>query len=286
MESDLMHLTAISTQIDVNDTELGFIDVFRLAARQVGCAATRLQGEVSLKQKPGQSSPEGSALTAVDLAAQDVILHLMHAALPEIAVDAEEDTDTLRLFPEADKKLPLVVVDPIDGTLNYARGSQDYAVMGAFVNDGVYTAVVVNFPAWQQLFWARRGRGCWLQTAENHTRQVHLDGAPPSVLVTSHFPAYWKSKLEGIGFQVQISRCSAIDASAPVNGRAAASISLGKLGRRRAIGMLLTLEAGGVVKINGRDWQAKDPMSLSDRRGPVVVADSEKTADRILSVLK
>jgi len=85
---------------------------------------------------------------------------------------------------------------------------------------------------------------------------------------------------------VQVSRCSAVDASAPVNGRAAAAISLGKLGRRRAIGMLLTLEAGGVVKINGRDWQAEDPLHLSDRRGPIVVADSEQTAARILSALK
>lgn len=281
-----MKLTPFRTRTDINDTELIFIDVFRLAALQVGCAATRLQGEISLKQKPGQSSPEGAALTAVDLAAQDVILHLLHAALPEVAVDAEEDTDTLRLFPQADKNLPLVVVDPIDGTLNYASGSKDYAVMGALVNDGVYTAVVVNFPARQQLFWARRGGGCWQQTAHNKTRRVDLDGLPPRVLVTSHFPESWKLKLEEIGYEVQVSRCSAIDASAPVNGRAAAAISLGKLGRRRAIGMLLTLEAGGVVKMNGRDWRAKDPLGLSDRRGPVVVADSEQTAARILDALK
>ena len=281
-----MRVAEFGTPNDVRETGLRFIDIFRLAALQAGCAADRLQGEVPLKQKPGHSSPEGSALTAVDLAAQDVILHLLHAALPEVAVDAEEDTETLRLFPKVDKHRPLVVVDPIDGTLNYAAGSTDYAVMGAFVQEGIYTAAVINFPARQQLFWAQRGGGCWQQTANNHARQVYLKGAPSKVNVTSHFPESWKSNLTEIGYQVQVSRCSAVDASAPASGRAAAAISLGKLGRRRAIGMLLTLEAGGVVKINGRDWQAKDPMSLSDRRGPVVVADSEKTADRILSVLK
>jgi fructose-1,6-bisphosphatase/inositol monophosphatase family enzyme len=262
-----------------------FIEVFRLASIQVACAATRLQGEVSLGEKPGQTTPEGAALTAVDLAAQDVILHLLHAVLPEVAVDAEEDTETLGLFPKVDRNLPLVVVDPIDGTLNYASGSKDYAVMGALVRDGVYTAAVVNFPARQQLFWAQRGGGCWQQTANNQARQVHLEGAPPTVQVTSHFPESWKSNLSEIGYQVQVSRCSAVDAAAPVNGRAAAAISLGKLGRRRAIGMLLTLEAGGVVKINGRNWQAEDPLLLSDRRGPIVVADSEPTAARILSAL-
>ena len=50
--------------------------------------------------------------------------------------------------------------------------------------------------------------------------------------------------------------------------------------------MLLILEAGGVVKINGRDWQAEDPLGLPDRRGPIVLADSEKTASRILQALK
>jgi fructose-1,6-bisphosphatase/inositol monophosphatase family enzyme len=205
--------------------------------------------------------------------------------MPEVAVDAEEDTETLRLFPKEGKNIPLVVVDPIDGTLNYASGSKDYAVMGALVRDGVYKAAVVNFPARQQLFWAQRGGGCWQQTANKETRQVHLDGPPSKVHVTSHFPEYWKSNLSEVGYQVQVSRCSAVDASAPVNGRAAAAISLGKLGRRRAIGMLLTLEAGGIVKINGRNWQAEDPLRLSDRRGPIVVADSERTAARILSAL-
>jgi myo-inositol-1(or 4)-monophosphatase len=281
-----MRVAEFGTPNDVRETGLRFIDIFRLAALQAGCAADRLQGEVSLKQKPGHSSPEGSALTAVDLAAQDVILHLLHAALPEVAVDAEEDTETLRLFPKVDKHRPLVVVDPIDGTLNYAAGSTDYAVMGAFVQEGIYTAAVINFPARQQLFWAQRGGGCWQQTANNHARQVYLKGAPSKVNVTSHFPESWKSNLTEIGYQVQVSRCSAVDASAPASGRAAAAISLGKLGRRRAIGMLLTLEAGGVIKINDRDWQAEDPLALPDRRGPIVVADSERTASRILHALK
>jgi len=280
-----MNWAAFRALNESNNPELSFIEVFRLAALQVGCAATRLQSEVSLGEKPGQTTPEGAALTAVDLAAQDVILHLLHAAFPEVAVDAEEDTETLGLFPKVDENLPLVVVDPIDGTLNYASGSKDYAVMGAFIRDGVYTAAVVNFPARKQLFWAQRGGGCWQQTADNQARRVHLDGLPSKVHVTSHFPDAWKSKLSGIGYQVQVSRCSAVDASAPANGRAAAAISLGKLGRRRAIGMLLTLEAGGIVKINGRNWQAEDPLRLSDRRGPIVVADSERTAARILSAL-
>jgi hypothetical protein len=49
--------------------ELIFIEIFRLASIQAGCAATRLQSDVSLGEKPGQATPEGAALTSVDLAA-------------------------------------------------------------------------------------------------------------------------------------------------------------------------------------------------------------------------
>src|SRR5688572_7819916 len=112
-----------------------FIDAFSLAARQAGAVARRLQGEVRLRQKGG-STPESAALTAVDLATQDVILLALRRALPDVAVDAEEDTETVALFEPAAPGRALVVIDPVDGTLNYSAGSTDYAVMGSLVADG------------------------------------------------------------------------------------------------------------------------------------------------------
>ena len=41
-----------------------------------------------------------------------------------------------------------------------------------------------------------------------------------------------------------------------------------------------------MVKIWDRDWQAEDPLSLSDRGGPVIAAESEQTAARITGALK
>jgi fructose-1,6-bisphosphatase/inositol monophosphatase family enzyme len=267
------------------DPEHRFIEAFCVAARQAGSVARRLQAEISLRAKLGQATPEGAALTAVDLAAQDIILQLLHAVLPEAAVDAEEDTDTVQLFPPVEDGRPLIVVDPIDGTLNYARGSNDYAVMGALLKDGIYHASVVYFPTRHQLCWARRHHGCWQQTDGNHSRQIHVDNLPPRILVTPWVPESWRSDLQDVGFDVQVSRCSGIDASAPVIGDAIGAVSAGSLDRRRAIGLLLTLEAGGVVKVNGRDWQAEDPLRIPDPQSHMVVADSADTAARILRVI-
>ena len=63
--------------------EKQFIEVFRLAALQAGALARRLQGEISGETKKNFSTPEGAALTQVDLAAQDVILHLLHETFPQ-----------------------------------------------------------------------------------------------------------------------------------------------------------------------------------------------------------
>ena len=65
---------------DENPTpEQRFVGCFRLAARQVGSVARHLQGRVKAQKKSGHGSPEGEALTVVDLTAQEIILHALLA---------------------------------------------------------------------------------------------------------------------------------------------------------------------------------------------------------------
>jgi hypothetical protein len=62
---------------------------------------------------------------------------------------------------------------------------------------------------------------------------------------------------------VEVSRCSAVDASAPALGRAKAGVAEGRADRRRTIGFLLTLEAGGHVVYGDRAWNGEDPDSVA-----------------------
>ncbi len=258
-----------------------FIDVFRLAALQTGTVARCLQGKVCLEEKRGEDSPEGAALTAVDMAAQDVILYVLHRYFPDAAIDAEEETETVRLFPRAAPDRPLIVVDPIDGTLNYSRGSGNYAVMGGLLISGIYTAALIYFPAAQEMFWAVRGEGCRAWRAREREKKVHVDSPPQRVLITPWFPRSWSKMLRSAGFEEEVSRCSAVDASVAATGRAAASVSRGRPDRRRAVGYLLTLEAGGTVRFGNESWQGEDPLNIPADRVRLAIAGTTAAVEKI-----
>lgn len=53
------------------------------------------------------------------------------------------------------------IVDPIDGTRNFARGIPVWATLIALERDGVRTCGVVSAPALGRRWWAARGTGAW-----------------------------------------------------------------------------------------------------------------------------
>lgn len=54
------------------------------------------------------------------------------------------------------------VVDPIDGTANYARGIAHYCVSIGLLEHGVPVAGVIHDPSHERLYWATSGQGAWL----------------------------------------------------------------------------------------------------------------------------
>jgi fructose-1,6-bisphosphatase/inositol monophosphatase family enzyme len=257
-----------------------FVRLFRIAALQAGAVARHLQGKTRTESKGG-GTPEAQALTAVDLATQDVILHLLHAEMPEVAMDAEEDTPTVALFEPADAQRALVVVDPVDGTLNYIRGSRDYAVMGALLREGRYTAAVVHFPVHGTSYWAVRGEGCFEVDHLGQETRCTVAGAADRIFHSPRTPKAWRSRLAALTTDVSLCRCSAVDGSAPVTGRARASIAEGRADRRRAIALFLSWEAGATVLMGEHRWQGEDPETLPAGFGPTVVADTADMAQAI-----
>jgi myo-inositol-1(or 4)-monophosphatase len=64
------------------------------------------------------------------------------------------------------------IVDPLDGTTNYLHGMPHWAVSIALEHKGEIVSAVVYDPAKDEMFWAEKGTGCWL----NDSRRLRVSG--------------------------------------------------------------------------------------------------------------
>jgi myo-inositol-1(or 4)-monophosphatase len=102
-------------------------------------------------------------VTEVDLAAQEVIVNLIAARFPSHAILAEENLGSLDDLGEY-----TWVVDPLDGTTNYAFGLPIFAVSVGLAHRGEPILGAVYDPTRDHLFHAQVGQGAFLNGAPLH----------------------------------------------------------------------------------------------------------------------
>lgn len=64
------------------------------------------------------------------------------------------------------------IVDPLDGTTNFLHGMPHWAVSIALEHKGEIISAVVYDPAKDEMFWAEKGAGAWL----NDSRRIRVSG--------------------------------------------------------------------------------------------------------------
>jgi myo-inositol-1(or 4)-monophosphatase len=96
-------------------------------------------------------------VTEVDIAAQQAIVDLIAARFPSHAVLAEEDLGTLD-----DQREYTWIVDPLDGTTNYAFRLPIFSVSVGLAHRGEPLLGVVYDPLRDHLFCAQAGQGAFL----------------------------------------------------------------------------------------------------------------------------
>ena len=110
-------------------------------------------GNYSITEKEGESY---NIVTSADLAVQEFLQKNLMALVPDSGFMGEEEG-------QRDNGTRLCwVVDPIDGTTNFARGMQQSGISVAFRVDGKYVLGVVYNPDLDDMFWAVKGKGAYL----------------------------------------------------------------------------------------------------------------------------
>ena len=96
--------------------------------------------------------------TEIDVAVERMLVEDLIRAFPDHAIEGEEAVGNRTAADDA----PVIHIDPIDGTTNFAWGLPHFAITLCIVEKGVVTAGVVYDPMLDELFSAEDGAGAWL----------------------------------------------------------------------------------------------------------------------------
>ena len=104
---------------------------------------------------------DGSVVTETDAAVQTHLSRALARAFPGIPLLGEEMTadEQRRLLGNADH--PVWVLDPLDGTSNYAGGFPCFGISLALIDSGQIVQGAILDPVRDECFCARRGAGAW-----------------------------------------------------------------------------------------------------------------------------
>jgi len=125
-------------------------------ARRAGALVAARFAEGHVEDHKGHAH---NLVTETDHASESLIVDALHRAFPDHAIRAEEGRGT----GGSDGAARIVwVVDPLDGTNNFAHGLPIFAVTMAAMRGGDVLAGVTYDPLRDEMFTARRGGGAWL----------------------------------------------------------------------------------------------------------------------------
>jgi 3'(2'), 5'-bisphosphate nucleotidase len=125
-----------------------------------------------------KEKPDGSPVTGVDLAAEEIIrggLMALDDSIPYISEERELPAyDVRRAWPR------YWLVDPLDGTKEFINRTDEFTVNIAMIEDGEPVLGVVVAPASSLLYYAQTGVGAWKRTGTGASKRLHSTLADPS----------------------------------------------------------------------------------------------------------
>jgi myo-inositol-1(or 4)-monophosphatase len=124
----------------------------------VNCAleSGRIQRSYYAKGFEIRHKGEIDLVTQVDIECQARIVELIEGSFPDDEIIAEEKTNYF------DGKKNRWIVDPLDGTTNFAHAYPFFCTSIAYEEAGEITAGVVYNPIFRELFFAGKGKGAYL----------------------------------------------------------------------------------------------------------------------------
>jgi len=172
------------------------------------------------------------------------------------------------------------IVDPLDGTTNFLHGVPHFAISIGLEREGEIVAGVVYQPISDELFWAEKGSGAFIDTPNARSRRLRVSGRkdPARALVATGIPNVGKGghdtylpKLGAVTKRTAGIRrwgAASLDFAFVAAGRYDAFFEFGLAPWDVAAGMLLVREAGGTITdVAGSPYVLGGPSILASNFG-------------------
>ena len=143
-------------------------------------------GEMLLRQTVTVSSHKtaNDLLTENDIRTEQFLIEKIKALIPNVNIVSEETNADNRLTGLS------VVIDPIDGTCNYAVGSDRFGIQVAVFEEEECVASILQFPIQKETIYAIKGEGAYLGDKRLYvdTSAVPGDGM---LLISDYYSNVW-----------------------------------------------------------------------------------------------
>lgn len=159
------------------------LEIMSSLAREAGDAILAIYGEDDFGI---ETKDDASPLTRADLAAHEILVNGLTAALPEIPVLSEESGGIT--WAQRRSWQTYFLVDPLDGTKEFISRNGEFTVNIALIENGVPVQGVVYVPVKDVLYAGDQSAGLATVTREGTTEVIRarkVDKSRPLTLVAS-----------------------------------------------------------------------------------------------------
>jgi fructose-1,6-bisphosphatase/inositol monophosphatase family enzyme len=176
------------------DTGAAMIDLETVTAVLEETALTEVMPRfLDLQDEDIRAKSSGELVTVADVAAEQAISRRLLDLIPGSLVVGEEAVDAdPTLFDQFASDRPVWIIDPIDGTGNFAAGRPVFALMVALVREAETLAGWIHDPINRRTAVAELGAGAWMAGR----RLAVAPAAPPAEMRgTLHASSYGPAEL-------------------------------------------------------------------------------------------
>lgn len=264
----------------IAEIEAGLIHLVRQVARAEILPRFRRLGAADISTKTG---PE-DLVTEADLRAESAIATGVRDLLPEALVVGEEAVETAPELLSGLADAPLsVIIDPVDGTWNFAKGLTTFGVILAVAERGEAVFGLLYDPVMDDWVKARRGGGAWYERADGTARRLRFGQGSSEgftgMVPLFNFPETTRLRLAravpGVR-RIWSVRCSCHEYRTLAFDAADFCLSSGLKPWDHTAGALIVEEAGGAVSLlDGRPYRASvtSDGAMLAARSPAVLAE-------------